>query len=64
MADVGYDAHLRIEKAVRKREGRSPFANAEIRINGIENFWPFAAMRIAKPNRHSAKFTHLEFAAQ
>ena len=38
LVDVGYDAHFRIEKAVRAREGKSPFANGPVHINGIESF--------------------------
>ena len=56
LVDVGYDAHFRIEKAVRAREGKSPFANGPVHINGIESFWSFAKRRLAKFNGTRANF--------
>lgn len=56
LVDVGYDAHLRIDKAARSRAGLSPFASGPVHINGIESFWSFAKRRLAKFNGTRANF--------
>ena len=48
LVSIGYQGHLRIDKAQRKREGKSPFADGRVHINGIESFWAFAKGRLAK----------------
>jgi transposase-like protein len=43
LVDVGYDKHVRINKA-------KSFASGRVHINGIEAFWSFTKRRLAKFN--------------
>lgn len=42
LVDVGYEKHLRVE------HGNDEFVRGKIHINGIEGFWGFAKVRMAK----------------
>lgn len=42
LVDVGYAKHLRVE------HGNNEFANQRSHINGIESFWAYAKLRLAK----------------
>ncbi len=42
LVDLGYKKHYRVQ------HGKNEFANATSHINGIENFWGIAKMRLAK----------------
>jgi len=56
LVDVGYDAHSRIKKAQRAARRQAAFADGTIHINGIESFWSFAKIRLAKFNGTRANF--------
>jgi transposase len=47
LVDVGYDAHLRLNKAYGHP---TRFAENGVHINGIESFWSFTKRRLAKFN--------------
>jgi transposase-like protein len=42
LVDVGYAKHLRVD------HGNNEFANHQSHINGIESFWAYAKLRLAK----------------
>ena len=42
LVDVGYAKHLRVD------HGSNEFANRQSHINGIESFWAYAKLRLAK----------------
>ena len=42
LVDLGYKKHHRVQ------HGNNEFANSKSHINGIENFWGIAKMRLAK----------------
>tara|TARA_B000000460_G_scaffold226175_1_gene180919 strand:- start:37 stop:717 length:681 start_codon:yes stop_codon:yes gene_type:complete len=50
LVDLGYKKHHRVQ------HGNNEFANSKSHINGIENFWGIAKMRLAK-FRGLSKFT-------
>lgn len=53
LVDVGYDRHLRINKAY----GRpTRFSENGVHINGIESFWSFTKRRLAKFNGVTKNF--------
>jgi hypothetical protein len=60
LVDVGYGKHLRVD------HGKDEFATGEAHINGIEGFWGFAKIRLAKyrgmhPHSFSLHLKECEF---
>ncbi len=56
LVDLGYKKHDRVQ------HGNNEFANSKSHINGIENFWGIAKMRLAKFRglSKSTLYLHLE----
>ena len=42
LVDVGYEKHLRVD------HGKDEFANGQNHVNGIEEFWGFSKIRLAR----------------